>query len=149
VSGNRWLASARAAHTRALGAVQAFPLFGDGEHAAAARGDAKMLLTADPEITGAALAEARYRDWHAQRATGAASAYAPRGAAYAPPPLVLAPDDAPAVVQTRFALPVRQRGARDADRLAAATLIIRGLVAEFGDLFPDECAAAVAWLGAP
>lgn len=133
----RWMTTARAAHTRAMGSVQAFPLFGDGEHVAGILG----AQISDPEIAGAALAEARYRDWDHARMTGAVETSAFAATAYAPP-LALTPDDVPAV-QTRLSLPARQRPRTALDDAAA---IIKGLVDEFADLFPEECAAAVAWL---
>ncbi|HXE51210.1 MAG TPA: hypothetical protein VN663_22725 [Ramlibacter sp.] len=141
MSAARWLANARAAHTRALGSTQAFPLFGDGDHVA---GILTGQVERDPDVAGAALAEARYRDWQHARMTGAAdtSAFGTAGAYTSPPPLALTPDDVPAV-QTRLTLPSRQRTRTPLDDAAA---IIKGLVDEFGDLFPDECAAAVAWL---
>lgn len=138
MNGNRWLATARAAHTRALGSAQAFPLFGDGAHTAAVL-DAP---TRDADLAGAALAEARYRDWEQARMTGAVATRAFAEGAYTPPPLALTAEEAPAV-QTRLTLPARQRPWTAFDDAAA---VIRGLVDEFADLFPDECAAAVAWL---
>jgi hypothetical protein len=57
--------------------------------------------------------------------------------------LTLVSEDAPGAVQTRLTLPARQRAPTG---LSEASAIIAGLVDEFGDLFPDECAAAVAWL---
>lgn len=135
----RWMTTARAAHTRALGSTQAFPLFGDGDHVATIiNSEARER---DPDIAGAALAEARYRDWQHARMTGAVETSAFAATAYVPP-LALLPDDVPAV-QTRLTLPARQRPRTTLDDAAA---IIKGLVDEFGDLFPDECATAAAWL---
>lgn len=138
MTGNRWLATARASHTRAMGAPQHFPLFGDG---AETRRTMNSKAQRDAEMTGAALAEARYRDWFSARATGDLDAVAHAGA-YEPPPLALLPDDAPAAVQTRLAIPPR-RPADTAARLAQAEAIIRALASEFAELFPDELAAAV------
>lgn len=141
MAGNRWLASARAAHTRALGAPQNFPLFGDGKHTARARAAGEI----DAELSGAALAEARYRDWDHARRTGAVETTAHASAAYAPPALTLSPEDRPAV-QTRIALPRLQASTADfgapETELARARAILAGLLEEFGDVFPDELAAA-------
>lgn len=143
MTGGRWLATARASHTRAMAAPQNFPLFGDGAETRLAqmRGQA---IDSDSGMTGAALAEARYRDWYSGRATGALDAVA-RAGAYEPPPLALLPDDAPAAIQTRLAIPPR-RPADAAARLARAEAIIAALAGEFAELFPDELAAAVRFL---
>lgn len=139
----RWLATARASHTRAMGAPQRFPLFGDGADTrrVLASGDAAE----SPEVAGAALAEARYRDWYAARATGALDAVTPRAATYTAPTLSLA-SEAPAATQARLTIPPARARADMAARLDEAERIIRGLVDEFGDIFPDECAAAVRFL---
>lgn len=137
MSRSAWLAAERAAHSRALGAAQAFPLFGDGDNTRGIWGGAEL----SGEQSAAALADARYRDWLAAERHGADSA---PGAAYAPPPLVLTADPT-AAVQTRLTLPTRARDGRP-PALREAAAIIAGLVEEFGELFPDEMAAAVAWL---
>jgi hypothetical protein len=49
-----WIRAERAAHSRALGAAQAFPLTGDGLYA---------LDACQHAADATALAEARYRDW--------------------------------------------------------------------------------------
>lgn len=141
MAGNRWLASVRAAHTRAMGAPQNFPLFGDGRHT---RGVLDQ-PDSNPEIAGAALAEARYRDWDHARRTGAVETTAHATAAYAPPALTLSPEDRPAV-QTRIILPRLQSSTAvfgtPETELARARAILAGLVEEFGDVFPEELAAA-------
>jgi hypothetical protein len=53
-----WFHEERAKHDRELGAPQPFPLAGDGEHLASAIGG---------KWDGGKLADARYRDWLAQR----------------------------------------------------------------------------------
>ena len=55
-----WIRTERSAHARSLGAAQAFPLTGDGVHVYA-------LLHSDSQPDAPALAEARYRDWGAER----------------------------------------------------------------------------------
>lgn len=57
-----WHGKEKAAHTRAMGAPQAFPLSGDGAHVATLF-DVKE---PDPALRGVRLAEARYRDWREQ-----------------------------------------------------------------------------------
>lgn len=112
---------------------------GDGEHVARAIGGIEGARDAD--MTAAALAEARYRDWDRARMTGAAETRAHAAGAYTPV-LALTAEDTPAV-QQRLTLPARIRLRTPLDEAVA---IMRGLVDEFGDLFPDECGAAVAWL---
>lgn len=123
--GNRWLASQRAAHTRALASPQAFPLLGDGDHVATLCFSIDDKITGTGELTGAALAEARYRDWLEYRATGQEpERRVHSGQAEG---FTLAPerDDPPARVnRTTVSCP---------ERLASAELVIHGLVAEFGD----------------
>lgn len=57
-----WIRAERFAHTRALGSAQPFLLTGDGP-------ETKAVIAAPPAATelGPALAEARYRDWQAER----------------------------------------------------------------------------------
>lgn len=128
-----------------------FALTGDGNHTRAAIGRTASEGLSDPELTGAALTEARYRDWYAARAAGTpairARAETANGTA-APPALTLTPDDG-AAVQTRMALggaAHRRDHAAERVRLGEATAIIRALVEEFGELFPEELAAAAAFL---
>ena len=56
-----WIRSEQSAHSRALGAAQAFPLIGDGEHDRAVYTNPRH-ATMNGELAPA-LAEARYKDW--------------------------------------------------------------------------------------
>jgi hypothetical protein len=142
VTGSKWLAAARASHTRALGAVQMFPLTGDGEHVGTMLGRRLADGATDDSYAGPELAAARYRDWLAAQRSGAVET---RAFASAPAPdLVLRPEE-PGAVQTRITLPARQHRSPAAD-VGEALALLRGLVDEFGALFPDECAAAAAFL---
>jgi hypothetical protein len=127
-----------------MAAPQRFPLFGDGSETRRAM-TAAAIEDAAGELAGAALAEARYRDWYTARATGALDAVTPRAVPYTAPPLSLT-SEAPVATQTRLVIPPARARADAAVRMATAERIIRGLVEEFGELFPDETAAAVAWL---
>jgi hypothetical protein len=145
MSGARWLATARRSHTRAMGSPQRFPLFGDGSETRRAMAAEPSIDSNGESLSGAALAEARYRDWYTARATGALDAVTPRAAPYTAPALTLT-GEAPSATQTRLVIPPARARADAAARLAEGERIICGLADEFADIFPDELAAAVRFL---
>ena len=120
-----WQAQAKARHTRALGSPQAFALTGDGELTLGVLESPER----EPGMLGVRLAEARYRDWQTNGG--------------------LFSEERHATAAPMFELSEEPRAIRDGKRDKRderACAILRALIDEFGELFPDEFAQARAYL---
>lgn len=129
LTGDAAYRAAKAAHTKALGGAQAFSLTGDGQHV-----DGVLCGLERGEDFPAQLAAARYHDWRAAQGELLAR-FAGNGA----PEFELVGEAAPTGTNGYGT------GLRTA-RLRRACVILAALVDEFGELFPDELAAAKAFL---
>jgi hypothetical protein len=127
-----WYRTAKAQHTKSLAAPQSFALTGDGEHAAGIF-DAP---DRDPALLGPRLAEARYRDW---QQSGGLFPDERQGTA-CPPAFSLVCQES-----EHSQKPLAKGAIRDGRDLRAIA-ILRELVNEFSELFPDELAAAKKYL---
>jgi hypothetical protein len=124
-----WYRTAKASHTKALQAPQGFLLTGDGEHTAGIFDAAER----DPALLGPRLAEARYRDWQSNGGLFSDE----RQATAAPAELTLTAEE-------RETKPNGTAIRDNRDKTAIA--ILMALVDEFGELFPEELAAAKQYL---